>query len=103
VAELATLDILWTTGTATVREVHTALSSTVLWQMQVMAERPASASAPTSTERASPGSRPSGSEPATSSSGSFLRFESKRFYIAEDKGDGVDAVYIPRRLKGKEG
>jgi hypothetical protein len=36
-------------------------------------------------------------------SGSFLRFESKRFYIAEDKGDGVDAVYIPRRLKGKEG
>src|ERR1700735_2387293 len=44
-AELAILSILWTTGPATVREVHDALSAkqigytTVLKQMQVMAEK----------------------------------------------------------------
>src|SRR5882724_2208899 len=44
-AELAILSILWTTGPATVREVHEALSAkqtgytTVLKQMQVMAEK----------------------------------------------------------------
>jgi BlaI family transcriptional regulator, penicillinase repressor len=44
-AELAILNILWTTGPATVREVHDALSgkqigyTTVLKQMQVMAEK----------------------------------------------------------------
>jgi BlaI family transcriptional regulator, penicillinase repressor len=44
-AELAILNILWTTGPATVREVHNALSgkqigyTTVLKQMQVMAEK----------------------------------------------------------------
>ncbi|WP_213805184.1 BlaI/MecI/CopY family transcriptional regulator [Granulicella sp. dw_53] len=44
-AELEVLNILWTTGPATVREVHTALSgkqtgyTTVLKQMQVMAEK----------------------------------------------------------------
>ena len=44
-AELAILNILWTTGPATVREVHNALSSkqigytTVLKQMQLMAEK----------------------------------------------------------------
>ena len=44
-AELEILNILWTTGPATVREVHTALSrkqtgyTTVLKQMQVMAEK----------------------------------------------------------------
>jgi BlaI family penicillinase repressor len=44
-AELEILNILWTTGPGTVREVHTALSSkqtgytTVLKQMQVMAEK----------------------------------------------------------------
>jgi predicted transcriptional regulator len=44
-AELAILHVLWTTGPATVREVHHALSSkqigytTVLKQMQVMAEK----------------------------------------------------------------
>jgi BlaI family transcriptional regulator, penicillinase repressor len=44
-AELAILNILWTTGPATVREVHDALSAkqtgytTVLKQMQVMAEK----------------------------------------------------------------
>ena len=44
-AELEILNILWTTGSGTVREVHTALSSkqtgytTVLKQMQVMAEK----------------------------------------------------------------
>ena len=44
-AELEILNILWTTGPSTVREVHTALSgkqtgyTTVLKQMQVMAEK----------------------------------------------------------------
>jgi BlaI family transcriptional regulator, penicillinase repressor len=44
-AELVILNILWTTGPATVREVHDALSSkqigytTVLKQMQVMSEK----------------------------------------------------------------
>ena len=44
-AELAILSILWSTGPATVREVHDALSgkqigyTTVLKQMQVMAEK----------------------------------------------------------------
>ena len=44
-AELEILNILWTTGPNTVREVHTALSgkqtgyTTVLKQMQVMAEK----------------------------------------------------------------
>jgi BlaI family penicillinase repressor len=44
-AELAILNILWTAGPSTVREVHNALSSkqtgytTVLKQMQVMAEK----------------------------------------------------------------
>ncbi|HEY5214087.1 MAG TPA: BlaI/MecI/CopY family transcriptional regulator [Acidobacteriaceae bacterium] len=44
-AELKILNILWTTGPNTVREVHTALSgkqtgyTTVLKQMQVMAEK----------------------------------------------------------------
>ena len=44
-AELAILNILWSTGPATVREVHDALSAkqtgytTVLKQMQVMAEK----------------------------------------------------------------
>ncbi len=44
-AELAILNILWTTGPATVREVHDALSAkqtgytTVLKQMQVMSEK----------------------------------------------------------------
>ncbi len=44
-AELAILNILWTTGPATVREVHEALAAkqigytTVLKQMQVMAEK----------------------------------------------------------------
>jgi BlaI family penicillinase repressor len=44
-AELEILNILWSTGPATVREVHTALSgkqtgyTTVLKQMQVMAEK----------------------------------------------------------------
>jgi predicted transcriptional regulator len=44
-AELAILNILWTSGPSTVREVHNALSSkhtgytTVLKQMQVMAEK----------------------------------------------------------------
>jgi BlaI family transcriptional regulator, penicillinase repressor len=44
-AELEILNILWTTGPGTVREVHTALKSkqtgytTVLKQMQVMAEK----------------------------------------------------------------
>ena len=44
-AELAILSILWSTGPATVREVHDALSAkqigytTVLKQMQVMAEK----------------------------------------------------------------
>jgi len=44
-AELAILNILWSTGPATVREVHDALSekqigyTTVLKQMQVMAEK----------------------------------------------------------------
>jgi BlaI family transcriptional regulator, penicillinase repressor len=44
-AELAILNILWTTGPSTVREVHASLSSkqtgytTVLKQMQVMAEK----------------------------------------------------------------
>lgn len=44
-AELEILNILWTTGPGTVREVHTALSgkqtgyTTVLKQMQVMAEK----------------------------------------------------------------
>ena len=44
-AELAILSILWTTGPATVREVHDALAAkqigytTVLKQMQVMAEK----------------------------------------------------------------
>ena len=44
-AELAILNILWTSGPATVREVHDALSAkqigytTVLKQMQVMAEK----------------------------------------------------------------
>jgi BlaI family transcriptional regulator, penicillinase repressor len=44
-AELAILNILWTTGPATVREVHASLSgkqigyTTVLKQMQVMAEK----------------------------------------------------------------
>jgi predicted transcriptional regulator len=44
-AELEILNVLWSTGPATVREVHDALSSkgtgytTVLKQMQVMAEK----------------------------------------------------------------
>jgi BlaI family penicillinase repressor len=44
-AELEILNILWTSGPSTVREVHTALSgkqtgyTTVLKQMQVMAEK----------------------------------------------------------------
>ena len=44
-AELEILNILWTTGPSTVREVHTALSgkqtgyTTVLKQMQVMVEK----------------------------------------------------------------
>ena len=44
-AELAILNILWSTGPSTVREVHNALSgkhtgyTTVLKQMQVMAEK----------------------------------------------------------------
>jgi BlaI family transcriptional regulator, penicillinase repressor len=44
-AELAILNILWSTGSATVREVHDALSgkqigyTTVLKQMQLMAEK----------------------------------------------------------------
>jgi BlaI family penicillinase repressor len=44
-AELAILNILWSTGSATVREVHDALSSkqigytTVLKQMQLMTEK----------------------------------------------------------------
>ena len=44
-AELAILNILWTSGPSTVREVHNALSSkqtgytTILKQMQVMAEK----------------------------------------------------------------
>ena len=44
-AELEILNILWTTGSSTVREVHTALAgkqtgyTTVLKQMQVMAEK----------------------------------------------------------------
>lgn len=44
-AELAILNILWTNGPSTVREVHSALSdkqigyTTVLKQMQVMAEK----------------------------------------------------------------
>jgi BlaI family penicillinase repressor len=44
-AELAILNILWSTGPATVREVHDALSgkqigyTTVLKQMQLMAEK----------------------------------------------------------------
>jgi BlaI family penicillinase repressor len=44
-AELEILNILWTTGPSTVRDVHTALSgkqtgyTTVLKQMQVMAEK----------------------------------------------------------------
>ena len=44
-AELEILNILWASGPATVREVHTALSAkgtgytTVLKQMQVMAEK----------------------------------------------------------------